>query len=328
MRLNMTSKILESVQELNDDTKSLSYKALREEATVKGLRTCPRCGNRIIGYPAVSRYDDRTEICSDCGTEEALENMMGYITNPNTGERVSLEDLKAMRALENNKSEDSLDESVDEHDAPIELRQLVQKEVDKAGGKLPDTIEYKGKLYQAFNIMSPSIARDNSTVCYCNMENVPSGNPQDSDDYFYVNTSLKLNREGNGFKGVREINYVDDLTEEVTIDTPTQEDLEADEENTKAMNKKDIEDKIGKLRAAIQDGMSRDEIEATEKDIAELEDALKESVDLASNSLYVKIVNELDNNIYDMEKEEAIELLKQIKKDCDVFISSLKQIRR
>ena len=33
---------------------------------------CPRCGEPFTGYPALSRWDNRTSICSDCGTSEAL----------------------------------------------------------------------------------------------------------------------------------------------------------------------------------------------------------------------------------------------------------------
>ena len=33
---------------------------------------CPRCNKEIIGYPAISRVDNLTEICSDCGLDEAL----------------------------------------------------------------------------------------------------------------------------------------------------------------------------------------------------------------------------------------------------------------
>lgn len=33
---------------------------------------CPRCKLPIYGYPALSRIDNTTEICSSCGTEEAL----------------------------------------------------------------------------------------------------------------------------------------------------------------------------------------------------------------------------------------------------------------
>ena len=42
---------------------------------------CPRCGKYIKGYPALSRKDNKTEICSDCGTAEALEAYMEYIHN-------------------------------------------------------------------------------------------------------------------------------------------------------------------------------------------------------------------------------------------------------
>jgi len=36
---------------------------------------CPRCGKMSEDYPALSRADNKTEICSACGTDEALFNM-------------------------------------------------------------------------------------------------------------------------------------------------------------------------------------------------------------------------------------------------------------
>ena len=36
-------------------------------------KKCPRCNKTIIGYPAISRTDNKTEICSKCGIIEALE---------------------------------------------------------------------------------------------------------------------------------------------------------------------------------------------------------------------------------------------------------------
>lgn len=41
------------------------------EAVKKALKTCPRCQKSYIGYPALSRVDNKTKICPDCGTEEA-----------------------------------------------------------------------------------------------------------------------------------------------------------------------------------------------------------------------------------------------------------------
>ena len=35
--------------------------------------TCPLCKGELGKYPAISRKDNKTEICSNCGTREALE---------------------------------------------------------------------------------------------------------------------------------------------------------------------------------------------------------------------------------------------------------------
>ena len=35
---------------------------------------CPRCTKLIKGFPALSRTDNETYICSDCGTQEGMED--------------------------------------------------------------------------------------------------------------------------------------------------------------------------------------------------------------------------------------------------------------
>ena len=40
-------------------------------------RICPRCGNPYIDYPALSRKDNKTDICPTCGHAEALLQMTG-----------------------------------------------------------------------------------------------------------------------------------------------------------------------------------------------------------------------------------------------------------
>nr|WP_083628014.1 DUF4314 domain-containing protein [Hornefia porci] len=35
-------------------------------------RVCPVCGGSLTCHPALSRRDNKTEICPDCGTREAL----------------------------------------------------------------------------------------------------------------------------------------------------------------------------------------------------------------------------------------------------------------
>lgn len=80
---------------------------------------------------------------------------------------------------------------------------------------LPDAVEYKGKTYQAFNVMSNDTTGATSKVYYCNMENTPNGDPQESNDYFFVVATLK--KTDRGYKGVDHINYVEDLTEGVKV---------------------------------------------------------------------------------------------------------------
>ena len=36
---------------------------------------CPICGKTYIGHPALSRADNKTLICPDCGTREALSSL-------------------------------------------------------------------------------------------------------------------------------------------------------------------------------------------------------------------------------------------------------------
>lgn len=35
---------------------------------------CPKCDKIITGFPALSRRDNDTYICTDCGTKEAMED--------------------------------------------------------------------------------------------------------------------------------------------------------------------------------------------------------------------------------------------------------------
>lgn len=44
-------------------------------------KICPVCGNKYNGYPAISRKDNKTEICPDCGVAEALKDFVNYIKN-------------------------------------------------------------------------------------------------------------------------------------------------------------------------------------------------------------------------------------------------------
>ena len=42
---------------------------------VRTNRVCPLCGKRYDEHPALSRTDNETLICPDCGTRQALESI-------------------------------------------------------------------------------------------------------------------------------------------------------------------------------------------------------------------------------------------------------------
>jgi len=39
---------------------------------------CPHCKEQMSKFPALSRRDNKTLICSDCGRREALEDIYNY----------------------------------------------------------------------------------------------------------------------------------------------------------------------------------------------------------------------------------------------------------
>jgi RNA polymerase subunit RPABC4/transcription elongation factor Spt4 len=38
----------------------------------KNYEVCPICGSKAMKYPALSRYDNKTEVCPECGLMESL----------------------------------------------------------------------------------------------------------------------------------------------------------------------------------------------------------------------------------------------------------------
>lgn len=58
-------------------------KAVRVYDTIfresRDQKACPLCGSYIEGDGAISRLDNQTMICSDCGQREALNDMLGLI---------------------------------------------------------------------------------------------------------------------------------------------------------------------------------------------------------------------------------------------------------
>ena len=46
-----------------------------KEPNITQLVYCPKCGKPYTGHPAVSRVDNQTLICPDCGILESLESI-------------------------------------------------------------------------------------------------------------------------------------------------------------------------------------------------------------------------------------------------------------
>lgn len=46
-----------------------------KEQSIARIRICPKCGKAYSERPALSRLDNATLICPDCGTREALESI-------------------------------------------------------------------------------------------------------------------------------------------------------------------------------------------------------------------------------------------------------------
>jgi len=53
----------------------------------KDIKFCPRCGGYYTDFPALSRVDNKTSICSPCGTEEAIQDFTGEPLSPLTKEQ-------------------------------------------------------------------------------------------------------------------------------------------------------------------------------------------------------------------------------------------------
>lgn len=46
-----------------------------KETNVTQIKICPRCGKAYYEPASISRADNKTLICPDCGTREALESI-------------------------------------------------------------------------------------------------------------------------------------------------------------------------------------------------------------------------------------------------------------
>lgn len=52
---------------------------MKETTNQKQIRRCPKCKREYTAEPAISREDNKTEICPSCGLIESLENLQSHL---------------------------------------------------------------------------------------------------------------------------------------------------------------------------------------------------------------------------------------------------------
>lgn len=354
-------------------------------------KICPRCGKTYTGYPATSRFDNKTEICSDCGTDEAMVQFSGgKLDDPNKfnnfmkesdesdefprdvryaaavlGNKVSrdMEFKKIKQAFEKSGLFSDINVSRDSEGFVVtadtnyrdfnDEQERTAKNIIKSLGYKYDYSDYDDGMCSIFfnesaepegekEILNEEGEKD-FTVEHADSEKISeleNGSAFTFEGLDASDESLQglvdfLKENSKGFKtpvtiytwSGKEFNdkygltgnnaYPEDLTfVSISLDSwsemgnlpmlkfqvgarwlddivdnnarregynesagydPTPEELEADEKKFKDKKKKGIEDRIGELKQAIQDGVSGDEKAEMEKEIAELEGQLNEA---------------------------------------------------
>ena len=181
---------------------------------------------------ALSNKEDKVEeskevtesVISDKRKQQIFDNLIDYVSEHTTDEKdfyYSLRDIIGLtneemtqlgidvKSLGINDEEDDLEESKELKESDESILRLAKNSI--VNGKLPEEIKYKGKTYKQFYVIDPDNSGETSDIYYCNMENIPSGDPQESNDYFYL--KVALNKTENGYKGIKEIRFAEDLTE-------------------------------------------------------------------------------------------------------------------
>lgn len=65
------------------------------------MKICPKCGRKFERLLAVSRVDNNTMICDDCGTMEALDSVPHGIITPQERTRLAVAATGNKWAMEN-----------------------------------------------------------------------------------------------------------------------------------------------------------------------------------------------------------------------------------
>ena len=193
-RKSESIKLLESIQT-----------NLKESITIDEIEEITQ---RIESAEDMDEIQQIIYTISDGVLEDEVQHMFD-----SCNEDDDLDEVKSLvlTTLEDNAEydESSLKESKELKESDESILKLAKKSI--VNGKLPEEIEYKGKTYKQFYVTNSDNSGETSDIYYCNMENTPSGDPQESNDYFYL--KVALNKTENGYKGIKEIKFAEDLTE-------------------------------------------------------------------------------------------------------------------
>lgn len=198
-RKSESIKLLESIQT-----------NLKESITIDEIEEITQ---RIESAEDMDEIQQIIYTISDGVLEDEVQNMFD-----SCNEDDDLDEVKSLvlTTLEDNAEydESSLKESKELKESDESILKLAKKSI--VNGKLPEEIEYKGKTYKQFYVTNSDNSGETSDIYYCNMENTPSGDPQESNDYFYL--KVALNKTENGYKGIKEIKFAEDLTESKSLE--------------------------------------------------------------------------------------------------------------
>lgn len=120
-QLNKQAKFTESIDNGMQDLEAISV--LDEDKDVEDdvpydnttPKKCPRCGKTYTDFPALSRRDNKTYICPDCGVDEAMED---YFKAMSKQENLT-EDLKGTGEDQTQTQED-VEQAISEVENPTE----------------------------------------------------------------------------------------------------------------------------------------------------------------------------------------------------------------
>ena len=323
-------------------TAKISDALIKEKNLKEGY--CPRCGIAMQGYPATSRFDDKTEICSDCGTDEAMMNATGMnLYDPNrfdskTGKKLdgepndndiagdseeNLEDIK--EAVNNSKIEENKD-NIESIEKQIETQErLIRDYRFEMNGS--DYMEHINKIRELENKLKKLKKSKGIKEATLPQEPPTQGKNERIADFIIDYDVFEFRNVYNGDNDEeRRTQLIDDIEKDPEAAKKYVQDIANDDdrpewrdqaeqilklfESNIVKDKNKIEDRIAEIKVAIQDGVSEDEKKAMEKEIAELEQQLNESNAGTETMDEIKLHLEDIKSILDTEGSIDTELLK------------------